>query len=188
MNSFLYRLQAGRSDALCEFITKVRDAFEAHAEKGEQYPVARLTELLRMSGVPATLFEATLNQVTDRLKRQSREFVSLPELFEYFGFIFQDLTDKSISIAEAFAMFRLKSNSVEVRAAAEYALEFIDKVLNNPKDSRFWEISLSNEVNFFFSIIKFKIIMLKLFSIFIAIYKQNMVFRSWKSFDESHRI
>ena len=92
------------------------------------------------------IVELPLSQFLGRLQRQSREAVSLPEIFEHFGFIIQDLADQNISIAEAFAMFRQKSTNVEVRAAAEFLLGLVDKILHFPKDTRYWEVSLTSEV------------------------------------------
>jgi hypothetical protein len=143
--SFVVRLKAGRSEALSDLISKVRDCFDENSEKGELL-FSKIGDLLRHAGIPVNLTEHSLSQYLERLQRQGREFVSLPEIFEHFGFIFQDLADQSVGIAEGFAMLRMKCKNDEVRSAAEYLLGILDKIINRPKDTRFWSINISDEV------------------------------------------
>jgi hypothetical protein len=145
--SFLLRLKAGRSEALCDLISKIRDSFDDQCERGELH-TSKLGDVLRLSGVPISLTDQQLAQYLERLRRQGREFVSMPEIFEHFGFIFQDLADQSISIAEGFAMLRMKCKNDVVRAAAESLMTILDKILSHPKDTRLWSVNISEEVHF----------------------------------------
>lgn len=164
--SLVVRLKAGRSEALSDLISKIRDGFDDNCEKGELL-FSKIGDVLRYAGVPVTLVEHTLAQYLERLQRQGREYISLPEIFENFGFIFQDLADQSLGIAEGFAMLRLKCKNDEVRSAAEYLLSILDKIINRPKDTRLWSINIADEV------CQIKVLIPLTPSVFLFIYVDN---------------
>ena len=102
-------------------------------------------DIFRQAEIPLQLIEQPVDQYLEKIDRQGRRVVSLPELVEHFGYILQDHADTSISVSEAFAMFRMRCNNTEVRAAAELALSQIQNILNHPKDTRLWEINITGE-------------------------------------------
>ena len=55
-----------------------------------------------------------MSQFLANVDKQGRKMVSFPEILEHFGYVLQDLADTNISVSEAFAMFRLRCNNVEV--------------------------------------------------------------------------
>jgi Ca2+-binding EF-hand superfamily protein len=144
--SFIRRLNAGRSEALVNTITRIRDAFESQdSEKNGENSVDLIGDLFRVAKVSATMIELFLTKFSDRLQQQNRGFYSLPEIFEHFGLIIEESADAAVSIAEVFAMLRLHCNTNTVRLAADMSLKIIDNILKNPSEIKYAQVNIKSE-------------------------------------------
>ena len=144
--NFVRMLSAGRSEALMDTITRIRDSFEAlDADKCGEVSKTDLDDLFRAAKIPATAIELPLTKFKERLERQSRGRFSLPEIFEHFGPSVQEFADASVSVAEAFAMLRLYHSTTDVRLAADMAIKIVDNILSKADDSKFWQVNVKSD-------------------------------------------
>ena len=51
----------------------------------------------------------------------------------------QEQAETSLSVAEAFSMFRMHCSATDVRQAADLAIKVMDNVIGNPTDSKYAE-------------------------------------------------
>ena len=114
MMGLFLRLKTGRSVALVELLSRLRDSFEAVCDRDGELQSERVTDVLRGAEIPIQLIEQTSSQFLANVDKQGRNIVTFPEIIEHFGYIFQDFADTNISVSEAFAMFRVRCNNVEV--------------------------------------------------------------------------
>ena len=147
-NSLVRRLCSSRSDATIDCVTRVRDAFETldPDERGE-ISSSSLKDLLKHSKISSPSVDRAVISFTSKLERQARGTFSLPELFEQFGLEFQEISESSVSIAEAFAMLRMRLSATDVRAAADAVRTILDNLLEHSSDPKYWHVNIRNEVN-----------------------------------------
>ena len=146
-NAFIRRLCSSRTDATVDCIIRVRDAFEALDTEGQgEVSSSELKTLFRNAMAASSSVDHTLTAFKAKLDRQARGTVSLPELFEQFGLALQELSESSVSIAEAFAMLRMRLSAVDVRAAADVVMKVIDNLLEHSNDPKYWHVNIRNEV------------------------------------------
>ena len=146
-NAFIRRLCSSRTDSVIDCITRVRDAFEAlDTEERGEVSSSELAALLKNASVASSNVSSTLATFKAKLDRQARGTFSLPELFEQFGLALQELSESSISIAEAFAMLRMHLSATDVRAAADVVSKIIDNLVEHSSDPKYWHVNIRNEV------------------------------------------
>jgi Ca2+-binding EF-hand superfamily protein len=141
------RLCAGRSGTVVGFISKIRESFETFdASNSGLVSASSLSDIFRLSNLAFDGLGQMVKNFTFRLKQQSRETFSLPELFEFFGHNIQEYGEGTLSVSEAFAMLRMHCSASDIRLGTDMMLLIIDNILNHPTDSKFWTVNIRSEV------------------------------------------
>ena len=86
-----------------------------------------------------TVITNSIQRYTEKTGRGPRDKVSFPEVLVEFGFVFEAVTAKS-TVASAFSQLRLHATLDQVRGAGDFAVSAINKILENPYDSKFWRM------------------------------------------------
>lgn len=145
--AFIRRLCVGRSETIVIMIAKIRDAFEYLDDADvKEVDCSNIYDIFKRSDILTTSIEMLVNKFIDKLKKQGRDKFTLPEVFEHFGSILQEMSDSTVTIPEAFALLRLNLPVPEVTSAAHVAMKIIDNILNHVNDSKYWQINIKSEV------------------------------------------
>jgi Ca2+-binding EF-hand superfamily protein len=81
----------------------------------------------------------TVKRYTEKTGRGPRDKITFPEVLVEFGFVFESVTSKS-TVASAFSQMRLHASLPDVRSAGDFVVGAINKVLENPYDSKYWRL------------------------------------------------
>merc|ERR1712100_206418 len=65
--------------------------------------------------------------------------ITFPEILAEFGYIFESVSCKA-TVASAFSELRLHASLNDVQNAAEFVVNILNKVLENPFDKKFWRV------------------------------------------------
>eukprot|EP01034_Spumella_vulgaris_P024262 gene24262-30582_t len=142
---FVTRMCAGRSDAVCQLITKVRSAFEQIDVNGDgEIPLDLMKDLFALSELPLERLREPLKKFEKRLQEQRRTAVSLPDVFEHFGLFVQEVAETSISVSDAVSLFTLKHSNADVRLACEVVMSIVNNILSHEEDPSRWSLNIAN--------------------------------------------
>ena len=82
---------------------------------------------------------AAVKRFTDKTNRAPRDGITFPEILAEFGYIFESVSCKA-TVASAFSELRLHASLNDVQNAAEFVVNILNKVLENPFDKKFWRV------------------------------------------------
>jgi Ca2+-binding EF-hand superfamily protein len=140
--SLIRRLAIGRISPQIELLKRTRDLFEKMDKDGDgELAVADAAKLLTGIGRSITSLQTQIEE----FRKQQATFC-LPEFLAAFGFVYEALTDEFPTVASAFAKLRLLCDARAVRCVAETMLRYMDNIIKAPKEAKFWQISVANEI------------------------------------------
>ena len=147
-DKLLRRLSHGRSSKVIEMLSNVRDIFEEMDTSSRGViNFSDIPPLLKKLKISPASVEYSVRICAEKAGKSNTHTFALPEVFVHFGSILTDIAESSISVAEAFAMFRLHSSSTEIRVAADLVCRILDNILQK-QDPKYWQVNLNSEVSF----------------------------------------
>jgi hypothetical protein len=136
---------AGRSDVVCQSVTKIRSAFEQiDVNNDGEIPLSLMKDLITLADLPLERLREPLKRFEKRLADQRRAAVSLPDIFEHFGLVVQEVAEASISVSDAVSVFTLKHSNADVRLACEAVMSVLENILSHEEDPSRWSLNIAN--------------------------------------------
>ena len=86
-----------------------------------------------------TTIGTSIKRFIEKTKRAPRDGITFPEILAEFGYVFESVSSKA-TVASAFSELRLHASLSDIQVAAEFVINALNKVLENPYDKKYWRM------------------------------------------------